>query len=73
MLKYEILINPKWLKKLDKDIWNNKVVPAVLKIGEDRFNIKISYRGNVIRIRKKNLIQLSFKILTRSMGHINSS
>ncbi|MBT2725177.1 CotH kinase family protein [Bacillus sp. ISL-46] len=61
VLKYEILINPKWLKKLDKDIWNDELVPAVLKIGEDRINVKISYRGNVIRDKKKKSYRIVFQ------------
>jgi spore coat protein H len=60
VLKYEILINPKWLRKLDNDIWNDDLVPAVLKIGKERFSIKIAYRGNVIRDKKKKILSHSF-------------
>ncbi|MEH7749434.1 CotH kinase family protein [Neobacillus drentensis] len=61
MLKYEILINPKWLRKLDNDIWNDELVPAVLKMGEDRISIKLAYRGNVIREKKKKSYRIVFQ------------
>lgn len=61
VLKYEILINPKWLRKLDNDIWNDDLVPAVLKIGKERFSIKIAYRGNVIRDKKKKSYRIVFQ------------
>ncbi|MBV7506577.1 CotH kinase family protein [Bacillus sp. sid0103] len=61
MLKYEIIINPKWLRKLDNDIWNDELVPAVLRIGEDRISIKIAYRGNVIRDKKKKSYRIVFQ------------
>lgn len=61
MLKYEILINPKWLRKLENDIWNDDLVPAVLKIGEDRYSVKLSYRGNVIRDKKKRSYRIVFQ------------
>ena len=61
MLKYDILINPKWLRKLEKDIWNDELVPAELKIGENRYSIKLSYRGNVIRDKKKRSYRIVFQ------------
>ncbi|WP_223590098.1 CotH kinase family protein [Neobacillus bataviensis] len=61
MLKYELYINPKWLRKLNKDIWNDDLVPADLKIGENRYSVKISYRGNVIRDKKKKSYRIVFE------------
>lgn len=61
MLKYEIFINPKWLRKLNKDIWKDDLVPAELIIGENRYTVKISYRGNVIRDKKKKSYRIVFE------------
>lgn len=61
MQKYEILINPKWLRKLERDIWEDELVPAVLKIGENSLKIKLSYRGNVIRDKKKRSYRIIFQ------------
>jgi spore coat protein H len=61
VLKYEIFINPKWLRKLEKDIWEDELVPAVLKIGNNRLNLKLSYRGNVIRDKKKRSYRIVFQ------------
>lgn len=70
MLKYEILINPKWLRKLEYDIWNDDLVPAVLKIGNNRYKISLSYRGNVIRDKKKRSYRIVFeKPFTKNGAH----
>ncbi|MCL6573535.1 MAG: CotH kinase family protein [Bacillus sp. (in: Bacteria)] len=61
MQKYEIFINPKMLNKLDKDIWMDQHVPAVLKIGGNRYSIGLSYRGNVIRKKKKKSYNIIFQ------------
>jgi spore coat protein H len=61
VLKYEILINPKWLRKLEKDIWNDELVPGVLKMGENQYSIRLSYRGNVIRDKKKRSYRIVFQ------------
>ncbi|MGG1675533.1 CotH kinase family protein [Neobacillus sp. NRS-1170] len=60
MLKYEIFINPKWLRKLNRDIWKDDLVPAELMIGENRYTVQISYRGNVIRDKKKKSYRIIF-------------
>jgi spore coat protein H len=60
LLKYEIIINPKWLQKLEKDIWMDEHVPAVLKINNNRYKIGLSYRGNVIRKKKKKSYDIVF-------------
>jgi spore coat protein H len=69
MLKYEILINPKWLRKLDNDIWEDELVPAVLKIGENQYSISLSYRGNVIREKKKK----SYRIVFQKPNTVNNA
>ncbi len=61
VLKYEIFINPKWIQKLDDDIWQDDHVPAVLKIGENRYKIGVNYRGNVIRKKKKKSYHILFQ------------
>lgn len=61
MLKYEIFINPKWLQKLEDDIWENDHVPALLKIGDNRYKIGLTYRGNVIRKKKKKSYNIIFQ------------
>ncbi|ETI66448.1 CotH kinase family protein [Neobacillus vireti] len=61
MQKYEIFINPKQLNQLDKDIWMDKHVPAVLKIGSSQYKIGLSYRGNVIRKKKKKSYNIVFQ------------
>jgi spore coat protein H len=61
VLKYEIFINPKWIQKLDDDIWQDDHVPAVLKIGENRYKIGVNYRGNVIRKKKKKSYHIIFQ------------
>ncbi|MEH7113914.1 CotH kinase family protein [Neobacillus niacini] len=61
MLKYEIFINPKLLQKLEDDIWQDDHVPAVLKIGENRYKIGLKYRGNVIRKKKKKSYTIIFQ------------
>jgi spore coat protein H len=61
VLKYEIFINPKWLRKLENDIWDDDLVPAVLKIGDKRYTVNLSYRGNVIRDKKKRSYRIVFQ------------
>jgi spore coat protein H len=61
VLKYEIFINPKWLQKLEDDIWQDDHVPAVLKIEENRYKIRLNYRGNVIRKKKKKSYNIIFQ------------
>jgi len=61
VLKYEIFINPKWLQKLEDDIWEDEHVPALLKIGENRYKIGLTYRGNVIRKKKKKSYNIIFQ------------
>ncbi|WHY75143.1 CotH kinase family protein [Neobacillus sp. WH10] len=61
MQKYEIFINPKMLNQLDKDIWMNEHVPAVLKIGTSQYSIGLAYRGNVIRKKKKKSYNIIFQ------------
>ena len=67
--KYEIFINPKMLKQLDKDIWINKHVPAVLKIGTNQYSIGLVYRGNVIRKKKKK----SYNIIFQNPSTVNGA
>jgi len=59
--KYEIFINPKTLNQLNKDIWMNEHVPAVLKIGNNQYSIGLAYRGNVIRKKKKKSYNIVFQ------------
>ncbi|MDQ0970921.1 spore coat protein H [Neobacillus niacini] len=61
MLKYEIFINPKWLQKLEDDIWEDEHVPALLKIANKRYKIGLTYRGNVIRKKKKKSYNIIFQ------------
>jgi spore coat protein H len=61
VLKYEIFINPKWLQKLEDDIWTKEHVPAVLKIGKNQYKIGLNYRGNVIRKKKKKSYNIIFQ------------
>jgi spore coat protein H len=61
LLKYEIFINPKWLQKLEEDIWTEDHVPAVLKIGENQYKVGLTYRGNVIRKKKKKSYNIIFQ------------
>jgi spore coat protein H len=61
LLKYEIIINPKLLKQLERDIWIDDHVPAVLKIGAKQYTIGLSYRGNVIRKKKKKSYHIVFQ------------
>ncbi|MCM3691316.1 CotH kinase family protein [Neobacillus niacini] len=61
MLKYEIFINPKWLQKMEDDIWENEHFPAVLKIDGNPYKIGITYRGNVIRKKKKKSYNIIFQ------------
>ena len=61
MLTYELFINPKFLKQLNQDIWKNDHVPAVLKIDDEQYSIRLCYRGNVIRKRKKKSYHIIFQ------------
>nr|WP_310197812.1 CotH kinase family protein [Neobacillus niacini] len=61
VIKYEIFINPKWLQKLEDDIWEDEQVPAILKIGKNRYKIWLKYRGNVIRKKKKKSYNIIFQ------------
>ena len=61
MQKYEIFINPKMLNQLNRDIWVNDHVPAVLKIGNEQYSIGLAYRGNVIRKKKKKSYNIIFQ------------
>jgi spore coat protein H len=61
MLKYEIFINPNSLKTLENDIWHEDHLPAVLKIGANRYKIGLKYRGNVIRKKKKKSYHIIFE------------
>ncbi|WP_066062818.1 CotH kinase family protein [Neobacillus soli] len=61
MQKYELFINPKILNQLDKDIWMDTYLPAVLKIGGSQYTVGLSYRGNVIRKDKKKSYTIIFQ------------
>ena len=61
MEKYEIIINPKILKKMNEDIWVDDRFPAVLKIGENQYSICLAYRGNVIRKKRKKSYHIIFE------------
>ncbi|MED4224688.1 CotH kinase family protein [Neobacillus cucumis] len=61
MEKYEIIINPKLLNQLDNDIWANEHVPATLKIGTNQYTIGITYRGDLIREKKKKSYNIVFQ------------
>lgn len=61
MQKYELFINQKSLHQLNQDIWSDGLVPAVLKIGNNRFKIGLTYRGNVIRKKKKKSYRIVFQ------------
>lgn len=49
------------LNQLNKDIWMDEHVPAVLKIGNNQYSIGLAYRGNVIRKKKKKSYHIIFK------------
>ncbi len=49
------------LNQLNKDIWLDEPVPAVLKIGPDQYSISLAYRGNVIRKKKKKSYHIIFQ------------
>ncbi|MEH7419087.1 CotH kinase family protein [Neobacillus drentensis] len=59
--KYEIIINPKLLNQLDSDIWADEHVPAVLKIGTNQYTIGLTYRGDLIRKKKKKSYNIVFQ------------
>jgi spore coat protein H len=59
--KYEIIINPKLLRQLNNDIWQEEHVPALLKVDDERYSIGIKYRGNVIRKQKKKSYHILFQ------------
>ncbi|MGJ7913280.1 CotH kinase family protein [Neobacillus sp. LXY-1] len=61
MQKYEIIINPKLLKQLEKDIWMNEHVPAVLKLEGKQYTIGLAYRGNVLRKKIKKSYNIVFQ------------
>lgn len=61
LLKYEIFINPKQLQQLENDIWTEDHIPAVLKIGGNRYKIGLKFRGNVIRKKKKKSYNIIFQ------------
>nr|WP_263326740.1 CotH kinase family protein [Neobacillus sp. Marseille-Q6967] len=61
LLKYEIFINPKLLQSLENDIWSDEQIPAVLKMGDERIKIALSYRGNVIRKKRKKSYHIIFQ------------
>ncbi|PLS09684.1 spore coat protein [Neobacillus cucumis] len=49
------------LNQLNKDIWMDEHVPAVLKIGNNQYSIGLAYRGNVIRKKKKKSYHIVFQ------------
>ncbi len=46
---YSIYIHPSDIRKINRDVWEDEFVPAVLKVDEKRFDVKIGYRGHSSR------------------------
>jgi spore coat protein H len=61
LLKYEIIINPKLIKRLENDMWSDTHVPATLKIDGNQYTIALAFRGNVIRKHKKKSYHIVFQ------------
>ncbi|SEC56137.1 CotH kinase family protein [Paenibacillus sp. GP183] len=52
---YRVSIEPKRLKELQKNIWDEKPVPSIMEVDKRPYEIGISYRGDHIRkFRKKS-------------------
>jgi spore coat protein H len=62
---YRISIEPKWLKELQSNIWDEKPVPSKMEVDKLPYEIGITYRGDHIRkFRKK-----SFRIELGTYSH----
>jgi spore coat protein H len=59
--KYELFIDQKSFYQLNKDIWLDELVPAVLKMNDNRYQVGLSFRGNVIRKKEKKSYHIVFQ------------
>ncbi|ABO50028.1 spore coat protein (inner) [Desulforamulus reducens MI-1] len=57
---YSLFINPRDLRELRSDIWNNEHVPAQLKISNTSYQVEIAYRGALTRELPKKSYHLKF-------------
>ncbi|MFL6561386.1 MAG: CotH kinase family protein, partial [Bacillus sp. (in: firmicutes)] len=59
------------LKELRKDIWSNTPVPAILQVGDTRYNVAICYRGSYTRnFRKRSYLIEFMEPRTFSDAHV---
>ncbi|SDP18771.1 CotH protein [Paenibacillus sp. yr247] len=58
--KYNIMIGHEGLEKLQSNIWNEEPVPSKLEVGNDSYDIGITYRGNHIRKFRKKSYRMEF-------------
>ncbi|TKD70453.1 CotH kinase family protein [Pseudalkalibacillus hwajinpoensis] len=58
--EYKLLIDAKGLKKLNKEKWNDRLVPATLKVGDRDYSVNTGYRGAHTRKLKKKSFEVEF-------------
>src|SRR4051794_6372181 len=57
---YNLFIKPTDIRMLRRDIWLDTPIPALLKIGGEKLEIDLSYRGSHIRGYSKKSYQITF-------------
>ncbi|TEB12568.1 CotH kinase family protein [Pelotomaculum propionicicum] len=74
--EYSLYINPRDLRQLRSDIWNNEHVPAKLRVSKSSYNIQIAYRGALTRELVKKSYHVIFSKPSFFMGareiHLNA-
>lgn len=57
---YKIYVNPNNYKAMREDIWSDEHFPGTLLVGNNKYAINISYRGNSTRKHKKKSYNILF-------------
>lgn len=60
--KYNLLIKSRHLRRLENDVWNERLLPSKLVIDDYEFDSGVTYRGDHVRIFPKKSYRVGFKV-----------
>ncbi|MFC6602183.1 hypothetical protein ACFQDF_12505 [Ectobacillus funiculus] len=66
-----IFIEPKLLKVLKSNVWNEEPIASKLVVDNIPYKIGITYRGDLTRKFRKNRIELTLANTTRYLKDVN--
>lgn len=74
--EYSLSIDPKQMKKIKKEKWSKRLVPATLEVDEEKYSVMAGYRGSYTRKFKKKSFSIEFPdpmaFQNQKMIHLNA-